>query len=77
MKNGRGERIRTSDPLLPKQVLYQAEPRPDFPSNSVECVPGRRPGGLSSLFDFSIAAAGCKGKRGFLHCVRRGGLRSK
>ena len=26
---GRGERIRTSDPLLPKQVLYQAEPRPD------------------------------------------------
>ena len=27
--NGRGERIRTSDPLLPKQVLYQAEPLPD------------------------------------------------
>src|SRR5271166_4084429 len=25
---GRGERIRTSDILLPKQALYQAEPRP-------------------------------------------------
>ena len=27
--SGRGERIRTSDPLLPKQMLYQAELRPD------------------------------------------------
>ena len=27
-KIGRGERIRTSDPLVPNQVLYQAEPRP-------------------------------------------------
>ena len=26
--DGRGERIRTSDPLLPKQVRYQAAPRP-------------------------------------------------
>ena len=26
---GRGDRIRTYDPLLPKQVLYRAEPRPD------------------------------------------------
>ena len=26
---GRGERIRTSDILLPKQALYQAELRPD------------------------------------------------
>ncbi len=26
--DGRGERIRTSGPLLPKQVLYQAELRP-------------------------------------------------
>src|SRR5688572_19243084 len=25
----RGERIRTSDPLVPNQVLYQAEPRPE------------------------------------------------
>jgi hypothetical protein len=32
-------------------------------------VPGRRPGGLSSLFDFSIARKNCKGKRGFLHCA--------
>ena len=28
-KIGRGERIRTSGPLLPKQVLYQAELHPD------------------------------------------------
>jgi hypothetical protein len=27
--DGRGERIRTSDPLVPNQVLYQAEPLPD------------------------------------------------
>ena len=27
--NGRGERIRTSDLLVPNQALYQAEPRPD------------------------------------------------
>ena len=26
---GRGERIRTSDPLVPNQVLYQAEPLPE------------------------------------------------
>ena len=31
-KNGRGERIRTSDPLVPNQVLYQAEPLPDRPA---------------------------------------------
>ena len=28
LRIGRGERIRTSDPLVPNQVLYQAEPRP-------------------------------------------------
>jgi hypothetical protein len=28
-KNGRGERIRTSDPSVPNRVLYQTEPRPD------------------------------------------------
>ena len=27
--NGRGDRIRTYDPLLPKQMRYQAAPRPD------------------------------------------------
>ena len=32
IKNGRGERIRTSDPLVPNQVLYQAEPLPDRPT---------------------------------------------
>ncbi len=30
IKNGRGERIRTSDPLLPKQMRYQAALRPDL-----------------------------------------------
>ena len=29
LENGRGERIRTSDPLLPKQVRYQAALQPD------------------------------------------------
>ena len=28
-ENGRGERIRTSGPCLPKAVLYQAELHPD------------------------------------------------
>ena len=35
-KSGRGDTIRTCDPLLPKQVLYQAELRPDpFISNGL------------------------------------------
>lgn len=28
-KNGRDERIRTSDPSVPNAMLYQTEPRPD------------------------------------------------
>ena len=28
--NGREDRIRTCDPLVPNQVLYQAEPLPDI-----------------------------------------------
>ncbi len=32
LKIGRGERIRTSDPLVPNQVLYQAEPLPEHAS---------------------------------------------
>ena len=28
--NGRSDRIRTYDPLVPSQVLYQTELRPDF-----------------------------------------------
>ena len=33
ISSGRGSRIRTCGPLLPKQVLYQAElcPEPQFP----------------------------------------------
>src|SRR5262252_3558638 len=30
LNDGRGERIRTSDPLRPRQVRYQAALRPDF-----------------------------------------------
>jgi len=30
--DGRGERIRTSDPLHPMQVRYQAAPRPEYGS---------------------------------------------
>jgi homocysteine S-methyltransferase len=40
-KIGRGERIRTSDPLVPNQVLYQAEPLPeavDGNSHSKACL---------------------------------------
>jgi hypothetical protein len=29
MENGRGERIRTSDPLVPNQVRYQTALRPE------------------------------------------------
>ncbi len=29
LRDGRGGKIRTCGPLLPKQVLYQAELRPD------------------------------------------------
>jgi hypothetical protein len=42
---GRGERIRTSDPLVPNQVLYQAEPLPDTlivladPGSKTRCKP--------------------------------------
>ena len=31
IKDGRGDRIRTCDPLLPKQMRYQAAPLPDSP----------------------------------------------
>ena len=39
--NGRGERIRTSDPLLPKQMRYQAALLPDIPGrHSAHCGGG-------------------------------------
>ena len=47
---GRGERIRTSDPLLPKQVLYQAEPLPEH--GLQERIVGARPG-ASFPFDYA------------------------
>ena len=30
LENGRGERIRTSDPLVPNQVRYQTALRPEY-----------------------------------------------
>ena len=51
---GRAERIRTSDPLLPKQVRYQAAPQPDRAArDSAEGVTwqggGEREGGSVGL----------------------------
>lgn len=46
-KDGRGERIRTSDPLVPNQVLYQAEPLPD----AVRWIVGGK--GLRGLYHLS------------------------
>src|SRR3546814_13225240 len=36
--NGRGDRIRTCDPLLPKQMRYQAAPLPDGPRFARSCA---------------------------------------
>src|SRR3954470_24951445 len=41
---GRGDRIRTCDPLVPNQVLYQAEPLPDRGTAEV----ARNPRGVNS-----------------------------
>ena len=41
-KNGRGKRIRTSGPCLPKTVLYQAELFPDRCLKPVQDRQGRR-----------------------------------
>ena len=36
--NGRGGQIRTDDPLLPKQMRYQAALRPDFLQSYLTCA---------------------------------------
>jgi hypothetical protein len=36
--NGRGERIRTSDPLVPNQVRYQTAPLPDTRVEASFCL---------------------------------------
>ena len=38
-ENGRGDRIRTCDPLLPKQMRYQAAPLPDCCALSGRLLP--------------------------------------
>src|SRR5260370_17369705 len=54
---GRGERIRTSDILLPKQVRYQAAPRPGPPAGIAFRAPGFNRSAL-------VAATGQIGERG-------------
>jgi hypothetical protein len=36
--NGRGERIRTSDPLVPNQVRYQTALRPEYAAVRCRCI---------------------------------------
>ena len=53
-RDNRGGRIRTGDPLLPKQVRYRTAPRPDVPPNpAVDIVDGSPP---ASLFAASATA---------------------
>src|SRR5260370_37430359 len=54
---GRGERIRTSDILLPKQVRYQTAPRPGPPAGITVRAPGFNRSAL-------VAATGQIGERG-------------
>ena len=61
----RGDQIRTDDPLLPKQVRYQAAPRPDNPRPAVTL---RRPRGpvnaTAGLFsDQTSTSVGRRAKR--------------
>ena len=47
-RNGRGERIRTSDPLVPNQVRYQTALRPECDEMPVrECVRGAQASGCA------------------------------
>ncbi len=41
--NGRGERIRTSDPLVPNQVRYQTALRPELLNLLEDVGAGQRP----------------------------------
>src|SRR5688572_10423226 len=58
--NGRGKRIRTSGPCLPKTVLYQAELFPDRAGTSLHRQDRRRP----------IGAAFCAGKHRIAFCQK-------
>jgi hypothetical protein len=49
---GRGEKIRTSDPLHPMQVRYQAAPRPDRKRMIAEMASGGLPRRLLAAQDF-------------------------
>ena len=41
-RNGRGERIRTSDPLVPNQVRYQTALRPEYAAVRCRLMGGLR-----------------------------------
>lgn len=56
--SGRGDMIRTCDPLLPKQMLYQAELRPDRAPRQARDTALERGGGQPSRF-----ATGCNRMR--------------
>ena len=60
-ENGRGDWIRTNDPLLPKQVRYQTALRPEFTvserrhggCDSIQCAAGARGNRICGLLEFS------------------------
>src|SRR6185312_7339040 len=59
--NGRGDWIRTNDPLLPKQVRYQTALRPEFTVSEcrhggydpIGCAAGARRNRKTGLFEFT------------------------
>jgi hypothetical protein len=51
VENGRGERIRTSDPLRPRQVRYQAALRPDYLNYNRSARRSRAGGQLRFAFE--------------------------
>ena len=53
-KYGRSGRIRTCDPLVPSQVLYQAEPRPDLYYCSRELIISEHVKYVNTFLHFKI-----------------------
>ena len=68
MVSGRSGRIRTCDPLVPSQVLYQTEPRPDYYTVGCSSLPLRtkrfvpiRSSPMARLLGLSAYMAGAEG----------------
>ncbi len=51
MLNGRGEWIRTTDPIVPNDVRYQAAPRPDLVFTCAIRTANRKPFRLIARFE--------------------------